>query len=132
MIIEIDGIYFNPHHVVVLEETDEGCRAHLTGDAGESFAFRGWGAFALAKRINQKVREAKQQPPVQQTRRGLTRDAETGVWLSANGLSVARNVAEQAMLAAGIDPSDFRLRDKVVLAIDGTIRESLDEVSKQD
>lgn len=36
-------------------------------------------------------------------------------------ISAARMIVEEALHAAGLNPHDFRLRDKVILSISGTI-----------
>jgi hypothetical protein len=57
----------------------------------------------------------------------LVTKSECGVWMRiGTGNSVARLIAEQAMLILGLDPSDWRLRDKLILGIDPMLGETLD------
>ncbi len=51
-----------------------------------------------------------------------------GVWMASEWESVARAIAVEAITAMDLDPDDFRLRDKVIVAIANTVDESLDSV----
>lgn len=57
--------------------------------------------------------------------------SEVGVWMAdvEKTESVARAVAVDAMLALGIDPNDFRRRDKLIEAIYPRINGSLDSAA---
>ena len=46
--------------------------------------------------------------------------------------SVSRMVAIDAMIALGLDPADFRTRDKLILAINPRINGTLDFVANED
>lgn len=54
-----------------------------------------------------------------------------GVWMhnSARTESMARVVAIDAMRALGMDPSDFRVRDKIIVAIGPRIDSAFDAVA---
>ena len=55
------------------------------------------------------------------------------VWMASRHdcISAARLVAVDAMRALGHNPEDFRLRDKVVLAIFPTVNDQLDSAFEQ-
>ncbi len=46
-------------------------------------------------------------------------------------LSVARVIAEDAMVAMKMDPSDFRTRDTIITAINPRLTDILDQISKK-
>lgn len=59
----------------------------------------------------------------------LTRCNDTGVWMMDNARfeSAARHLAIRAMVAMDLDPNDFRLRDKVIMATADTLNRMLDD-----
>lgn len=59
----------------------------------------------------------------------LTRDHNTGVWMMDNERceSAARHLAIRALVAMDLDPNDFRLRDKVIMATADTLNRMLDD-----
>lgn len=61
--------------------------------------------------------------------RGVHRTKE-GVWMLNDNESVARHLAVVMLDAAGHDPNDFRLRDKVVSRIAFGLRELLDRIAR--
>lgn len=56
----------------------------------------------------------------------VVRRTDVGVWLLPDGKSVERTIAERAMQSLGLDPNDFKQRDRVVLAISATVTSALD------
>jgi hypothetical protein len=50
--------------------------------------------------------------------------------MTRDGKSVARAVAEVAMQSVGLDPSDFRQRDRIIIAISGMVNAALDAATK--
>lgn len=57
------------------------------------------------------------------------------VWMTDIGdesVSVSRLVAVDAMRALGLDPNDFRTRDKIIMAISGTINAAMDTACGDD
>lgn len=60
-----------------------------------------------------------------------TPDKDGGVWMASRERceSVSRMVAIEAMEAAGLDPDDFRLRDRIINAIHHRINGSLDDAA---
>ena len=60
----------------------------------------------------------------------MTTRSSCGVWMHDESRceSVARMVAIDCMVSLGLDPNDFRTRDKIIVAISGRINQVLDEV----
>lgn len=56
---------------------------------------------------------------------------DDSVWMTSKDsqVSVAREIAMLAILAMDLDPNDFRLRDKVIVAISNVVAHSLDAVA---
>lgn len=54
---------------------------------------------------------------------------EEGVWMEREWESVSRVIAIEAMTALGLDPHDFRVRDKVIMAISTTVDRCMDEAA---
>ena len=61
------------------------------------------------------------------------RRSPEGVWLTDGGRyeSVARAVAVDAMRALGLDPNDYRTRDKIIAGIHVRLEGSLDYLDQQ-
>ena len=56
---------------------------------------------------------------------------DEGVWMRSHAVhheSAARTVAQAAMLAAGLDVNDFRLRDRVIAGVSSAVNAMLDSV----
>ena len=54
-----------------------------------------------------------------------------GIWMSSyRGMSVSRMIAVDVMRALGLDPSDFRTRDKIINGINDRVNGTLDSISK--
>jgi len=60
--------------------------------------------------------------------------SDVGVWMADEERceSVARMVAIDAMIALGLDPREFKTRDRVITAISDRINGTLDTVAKED
>ena len=58
--------------------------------------------------------------------------SDTGVWLSVEDrvqISVARQLAVDMMVSLGMDPEDFKTRDKIIMAISPRVEGVLDHVN---
>ena len=57
--------------------------------------------------------------------------SDTGVWMwdERQFESVARVIAIDCMVVLGMDPSDFRTRDKVIVAISPRVQQALNEAA---
>lgn len=56
---------------------------------------------------------------------------DEGVWMRSHAVhqeSAARTIAQAAMLSAGLDVNDFRLRDRIVVGISSAVNSMLDSV----
>lgn len=56
---------------------------------------------------------------------------DEGVWMRSHAIhqeSAARTVAQAAMLSAGLDVNDFRLRDKIIMGVSSAVQSMLDSV----
>jgi len=60
--------------------------------------------------------------------------SNTGVWMHDEKRceSVSRMVAIDVMITLGLDPADFRTRDKIINGIHDRINRSLDEAAASD
>lgn len=58
---------------------------------------------------------------------------DCGVWMydDGSGISVSRRVAMDVMRTLGLDPNDFRTRDKIITGISNTVDDVLDSVSEK-
>ena len=60
--------------------------------------------------------------------------SSVGVWMAPDGacVSVARMIAIEAMQAMGLDPTEWRLRDKIIMAISDRVNGTMDFVANED
>ena len=58
----------------------------------------------------------------------LTRTQE-GIWCYDDNISVARRIAESCMLTMGYDPSDWRMRDRIIISISSRVNDACDSAA---
>ena len=59
--------------------------------------------------------------------------SDCGVWMDDESrcISLSRRIAEEAMRAARLDVTDFRLRDAIIGAINKTVEDAMDSAVDQ-
>lgn len=59
--------------------------------------------------------------------------SDSGVWMDDEyrWISLTRRIAEDAMMAARLDVTDFRLRDAIIGAINKTVEDAMDSAAEQ-